>query len=174
MNRFISAISIIGIATVTSMTAGLPTSAIAQTLNSGEVEMTATVGTFCIFEHQLNGILGVPVNDLSQLSSTEEANGIASQDGTSGSIDVTCNDPSTRISISSVSETNTTGARLQEYETKVSGLGMDLVSLDGAASNAVAVGSTNTETLTVDLDADYNNNLSAGDYTYTVNLVANP
>ena len=83
-------------------------------------------------------------------------------------------DATTSINIDTVTESNTAEATINTFTTTVSGLASDIVSTDGAPGTPVAVGSTNTETLTVDLTGTYNDNLGAGDYTYTVNLVANP
>ena len=146
----------------------------AQTVNSGEVEMAATIDTFCIFENELDGTLGVPADDLTTLDSTEAANGITALDGVSGSIDVTCNDPSSTINIDTVTEANTANMTVNTYNTNVSGLASDITSVGQAPGTPVAVGSTNTETLLIDVAATYNSNLKPGDYTYTVNLVANP
>ena len=173
MNRFISILSLGSFATLASLIALIP-QAIAQTVNSGEVEMTATIGTFCIFENEIDGTLGVPSGQPDTLDSTALANGITALDGAAGSIDVTCNDPTSQIGIDTVTENNTAEITVNTFTTTVTGLANPLSSVDGAASNAVAVGSTNTETLLVNLAATYNSNLSAGDYTYTVNLVANP
>ena len=146
----------------------------AQTNNVGQVEMTATIQGFCVFENELDGTLGVSPSDLNTLDSSEAANSVTALDGASGSIDVTCNDATTSINIDTVTESNTAGATVNTFTTTVSGLASDIVSTDGAPGTPVAVGSTNTETLTVDLTGTYNDNLGAGDYTYTVNLVANP
>lgn len=173
MNRFISIISIGSLASLASMTALMP-QATAQTVNSGQVEITATVGAICIFENEIDGTLGVPSGQPDTLDSAAAANGITALDGAKGSIDVTCNDPASQISIDTVAENNTAGITVDTYTATVTGLADPLTSVDGTASNAVAVGSTNTETLEVDLTATYNSNLSAGDYTYTVNLIANP
>ena len=175
-NQLISRLSLIslsttlGLLTITSFTSP----ANAQTVNSGQVEMTATINGFCLFENELDGTLGVSPSDLTTLNSSETANSITALDGASGSIDVTCNDATTTINIDTVTESNTAGATVNTFTTTVSGLASDIVSTDGAPGTPVAVGSTNTETLNVDLTATYNDNLSAGDYTYTVNLVANP
>ena len=174
MNRFISAISIVSIATVAGLAVTPKT--LAQTVNSGEVEMTATINSFCLFENQLDGTLGVSLDDLSTLDSTESANGITTESGTSGSIDVTCNDSNATINIDSVTETNDAEVTVDTFTATVSGQSMenDIVSTDGASGTPVAINSTNTETLEVDLSATYGENLEAGNYTYTVNLVANP
>lgn len=173
MNRFIYSVSLISISTIASLFS-LASQVNAQTANSGEVEMTATVGALCTFENELDGTLGVSSDDLTTLDSSEAANGITALDGASGSIDVTCNDPSTTINIDTVAESNTAGASVNSFTTTVSGLATDIVSTDGVAGTPVAVGSTNTETLIVDLTATYADSLAPGDYTYTVNLVANP
>ena len=174
MNRFISTISIVSIATVAGLAVAPKT--LAQTVNSGEVQMTATINSFCLFENQMNGTLGVSPGNLRILDSTEGANGITTEPGTFGSIDVTCNDSNMTINIDSVTETNTANATVQSYTATVSGESMQesITSENGGAGTAVAIGSTQTETLEVDLSATYRDNLTAGDYTYTVNLVANP
>ena len=146
----------------------------AQTINSGQVEMTATVGSFCLFDNEIDGTLGVDSEDLATLDSRQAANNITALDGASGSIDVTCNDPNSTINISTVTETNTVGATVDTFTTTVSGLANDIVSINGAPGTPVVVGSTNTETLEVDLTATYNDNLTAGDYTFVVNLEATP
>lgn len=173
MNKFIFRISLISLGTVASLLS-LSLQVNAQSNNSGQVEMTATVGGLCVFENELDGTLGVSPNDLATLDSAETANGITALDGASGSIDVTCNDATTTINIDTVTEANTAGATVNNYTATVSGLANDIVSTDGAAGTPVAIGSTNTETLIVDLTATYTDNLAAGDYTYTINLVANP
>ena len=146
----------------------------AQTVNSGQVEMTATVGSYCLFEDELDGTLGVDSGDLATLDSALSGNNIIALDGAAGTIDVTCNDASSTINISTVTETSPAGATVDTYTTTVSGLTSNIVSVDGAPGTAVAVGSINTETLSVNLTATYNDNLMAGDYTFTVNLEATP
>ena len=173
MKKFIFTTSSFSLSIIASMLVLTP-QVNAQTANSGQVEMTATVGGLCLFENELDGTLGVSLDDLTTLDSAETANGITALDGASGSIDVTCNDATTTINIDTVTESNTAGATVSTFTTTVSGLATDIVSTDGAPGTPVPVGSTNTETLIVDLAGTYNENLSAGDYTYTVNLVANP
>ena len=173
MNRLIFTASLVGIATITTFF-NFASQVNAESLNSGKVKMTATIEGFCIFENELDGTLGVSPDDLTTLDSAEAANNITALDGAPGSIDVTCNDPTYTINIDTVTETNTAGATLNSFTTTVSGLGTDITSTDGAPGTPVAVGSTNTETLEVDLAATYDENLSPGDYSFTVNLVANP
>ena len=173
MNRLIFTVSLVSIGTITTFL-NSASQVNAQSLNSGEVEMTATVENFCIFENELDGTLGVSPDDLTTLDSAEAANNITALDGAPGSIDVTCNDPTSTINIDTVTETNTAGATWSTFTTTVSGLANDITSTDGAPGTPVAVGSTNTETLEVDLAATYDENLSPGDYSFTVNLVANP
>ncbi|MEM7589940.1 MAG: hypothetical protein AAF383_00185 [Cyanobacteria bacterium P01_A01_bin.83] len=175
MNRFISTISLISLTSVAGIlaaTAGVN----AQTVDSGEVQMTATVGDVCLFTDPLDGTLGIDPDDLTTLSSSLNANGIttATGDGAAGSIDVTCNNATSTISISSVTQAIPSGITSDSYTATVSGLGSDIVSTDGAAATPVAIGSTATQTLDVDLEAVYGTNVIPGDYTYTVNLVANP
>ena len=173
MNRFILTIGVAAVTTAASI-ATFAGRANAQTVNSGEVEMSATIGAFCIFDNEIDGTLGAPIDDLTKLDSTLPANGITALDGAEGTVEVTCNDANAQISIDTVTESNTAGVTVDTYTTVVSGLATDMISTDGAASNAVAIGSTNTERLDVNLEATYASNLAAGEYTYTVNLVANP
>lgn len=173
MNRLFFTISLVGIGTVATLL-NSASQINAQDLNAGEVEMTATIEGFCIFENQLDGTLGVSPDDLSTLDSTEGANNITASDGAAGSIDVTCNDPTYTINVDTVTETNTAGATINTFTTTVSGLASDLTSTNGAAGTPVAVGSTNTETLEIYLAATYEDNLNPGDYSFIVNLVANP
>ena len=175
INRFISTIGLISLTSVAGMLA-TTTTVNAQTVDSGEVEMTATVGSFCLFEGEFDGNLGVAEGDLTTLSSALEANGITAEDGAAGTIEVTCNNASSTINIDSVSESIPSGIASVGYTATVSGtsLASDIESADGAAGTAVAIGSTDTETLTVNLDAEYDSNVIPGTYTYTVNLVANP
>lgn len=176
INKLISRLSLISFGTTLSLLAiTSSTSPVnAQTNNAGQVEMTATIQGFCLFENELDGTLGVSPSDLATLDSSEAANSITALDGASGSIDVTCNNATTSINIDTVTESNTAGATVNTFTTTVSGLASDIVSTDGAPGTPVAVGSTNTETLIVDLTGTYNDNLGPGDYIYTVNLVANP
>ena len=101
--------------------------------------MTATIGSFCLFENEIDGTLGVPLSDPSTLDSNEAANNVTALDGAAGSIDVTCNDANTNINISSVTESNTAGGTVNTYTTTVSGLATDITSVDGAAGTAVPV-----------------------------------
>ncbi len=171
--NFIYTFNTIGLTSIASLLAVAP-GINAQTVNSGEVEMTATISAFCLFENEIDGTLGVSTDDLATLDSNEAANGITALDGAAGSIDVTCNDPTSMVNISTVTESNTAGATVDTFTTTVTGLSAELVSTDEEAGTPVAVGSTNTETLLVDLSATYDDNLGAGDYTFTVNLEATP
>ena len=175
MNRSITTISILSLGTVACVMA-LSSQVNAQTTDSGEVQMTSTVDSFCTFDGVSNGTLGVSPSNLTTLSSAETANGITAADGAAGSIDVICNDAARTINISSVTNSNTATpvATVTTSTTTVSGLGTDIVSTDGAAGTPVAVGSTASQTLTVNLTATYDANLTPGDYTFTVNLVAAP
>ena len=173
MNRFIFSIGLLSFGTVI-ITLPFASQVNAQSVNSGQVEMTATVGGFCLFENEIDGTLGVPAANRDTLDSGALANNMTALDGAAGSIDVTCNDAASTINIDTVTEANTAGATVSTFTTTVSGLANDITSVDGAAGTPVAVGSTNTETLEVDLTAIYNDNLTPGDYTFTVNLVANP
>jgi hypothetical protein len=174
MNRFLSTLTLCSSTTVASILGLSLVASAAPTTNNGQVLMKATIGNMCLFDNATDGQLGGDPNNLDKLDSTLPANGITLLPGSPGSIEVTCNNANSTINISSVTEINTASAIVDTYTTTVSGLATDIVSTDGAAGTAVAVGSTNTETLDVDLDATYQSNLTPGNYTFTVNIVATP
>ncbi|MGL5875997.1 MAG: hypothetical protein ACRC2R_27170 [Xenococcaceae cyanobacterium] len=174
MNRFISTLAISSLTTVASIFSLSLSVSAAPTVNNGQVQMKATIGNMCLFDNATDGQLGADPNNLDTLSSALPANGITLLPGSAGSIEVTCNNAASTINISSVTETNTASATIDTFTTTVTGLGSPITSVDGAAGTAVAVNSTNTETLDVDLDATYQSNLTPGDYTFTVNIVATP
>ena len=91
-NQLISRLSLISFSTTLTLLTitNFTSPANAQTANSGQVEMTATIDGFCLFENELDGTLGVSPSDLTTLDSSEAANSITALDGAAGSIDVTC------------------------------------------------------------------------------------
>lgn len=175
MNRLVRFSTLFAICTLTGLSA-MELKASAQTANSGEVDMTATVNSYCVFDNATNGTLGVDPSDLKTLNSTKVANDVTTADGAPGSIEVTCNDTDATINISSVTNSIKPTDMLAPTSstTTVTGLGSNITSTNGAAGTAVAVGSTVTKKLDVNLQATYGENFKAGDYTFTVNLVATP
>jgi hypothetical protein len=176
MNRFISTLTLCSSTAIVSILGLSLAASAAPTVGQGEVQMSATIGNSCLFDNVTDGFLGAEPSALDTLKSSLPSNGITLVDGTSGSIEVTCNDAGSSINITSVTETNTASATLDTFTATVSGSGLssDITSVDGALGTPVVIGSTNTETLDVDLDATYLANLAPGNYNFIVSIEATP
>jgi hypothetical protein len=174
MNRFISTLTLCSFTTIASILGSSLAPLSAQTVNLGDVEMKATINNVCLFDNSTDGQLGGDPANLDKLDSTLPANGITTLPGSPGSIEVTCNNATSTINISSVTHTQPAGMTIDTFTTTVSGLATDITSVDGAQGTAVAIGSTTTETLDVDLEATYTANLAPGNYNFVVNIEATP
>lgn len=163
--RSLFAGSVIAVAT----TLGFTTLAQAQ---NADVQVTGIIPLNCVFSNNIPGQFGY--NQATNLLSTTTNSTDLGLTAQSGSVDINCNGAST-LEIRTVTATSAP-TTASSFTATVSDGTNTITSLNGItnAQPDLSIPANSTETIDVDLEVNHAGSLSAGTYTYTVTLTANP